>query len=168
MGDFHSSVNESDLVDGLDLWGKSTMDAENLALDDSADSKVVENLRAIFPWVGISILSNGFIVETVDGSDLSSLVVASEQGDVSWVLHLQAKEELESFNGVESSIDEITHEDVSSIWNLTTLVEKLKKIVELTVDISTDGYWSLDWLDITLLNENFLDLFAKNSQFSFW
>lgn len=123
VGDLHSSVDESDLVDGLDLWGQSAMDTEHLALDNGSDSEIVEDFGAVFPWVSIAILPDSLIVEAVDSGDLPSLVVSSQEGDMSWVLHLEAEEQLESFDGIETSINKISHEDVSGVWNFTAFVE---------------------------------------------
>ena len=123
MGDFHSSLDESNLVDGLDVWGESTMDAENLAFNNSTNSKVIENLSAIFPWVGISVLSDGLIIESVDGGDLSSLVVASQKSNVGGVLKFETKEQLESFYGVVTSVNEVTHENIASVWDLSSFIE---------------------------------------------
>ena len=96
--DLHSSVNQSNLINGLDFGRKSSMNAENFSLDNSSNAKVIEDFGAILPWVGISIFSNRLIVESVHGRDLSGLVVSSEQSDVSWVLQLQAKQKLESLH----------------------------------------------------------------------
>jgi len=154
--DLHSSVNKSDLIDGLDFRGETTMDTEDFTFDNSTDAKIIEDLCAVFPRVGISVLSNGLVVEAIDGGDLSGFVITSEEGDVSWILHLKTEKKLESFDRVESSVNEISHEDVFGIGNLTTFVENLKKIMELSMDISTDRNWSLNWLDVALFNENFL------------
>ena len=67
------------------------MDTEDLSFNDSANSEVVEDFSAVLPWVCVSILANGLIVETVDSSYLSGFVVASQQSDVSGVLQLQAE-----------------------------------------------------------------------------
>ena len=67
------------------------MNAENLALDDSSDTKVIEHFGAVFTRVGISILSNGLIIESVNGGDLPGLVISSEECDVSWVLQFEAQ-----------------------------------------------------------------------------
>ena len=85
---FHSSVDESNLIDSLDFWGESSMNAENFSFNDGSDTEIVEYLGAVLPWVGISVLSNGLIIEAVDGGDLSGLVVSSQEGDVCWVLQL--------------------------------------------------------------------------------
>jgi hypothetical protein len=86
--DLHSSVNESDLVNSFDFWGQSSMDAEDFSLDDGSNSEVVEHLGAVFPWIGIAVLSDCLIIESVHGGDLPSFVVTSQKGDVSWVLQL--------------------------------------------------------------------------------
>ena len=41
-------------------------------------------------------------------------------------------------------------------------------IMELAMDISTNGHWSLNWLHVGFFDEDLLDFFAKNSKFSFW
>ena len=89
---FHSSVDKSHLIDGLDLWGESSVDAENLSFYNSSNSKIIEDFSAVLPRIGISVLSNGLVVESVDGRDLPCLVVSSEQSDVRWVFHLEAEE----------------------------------------------------------------------------
>ena len=99
------------------------MNTEYLALYHSSYSEVVEDFCAVFPWVRVAVLSNRLVVEPIHGGDLASLVVASQESDVRRVLHLEAEQQLECFNRVETSIDEIAHEDVSRVWDFTALVE---------------------------------------------
>jgi hypothetical protein len=47
------------------------VDAKDLAFDYGADTEIIENLSAVLPWVGISVLSDCLIVEAVDLSNLS-------------------------------------------------------------------------------------------------
>jgi hypothetical protein len=166
--DLHSSVNESYLIDGFNLGRETSVNTEDLAFDDSTNAEIIEYFCAIFPRVGISILSNSLIIEAIYGSDLSGLMVTSEEGDVRWVLEFEAQKELEGLYRVESSVYEISHENVARVWDFTTFIEKFQKIMELAVDITTDGYWSFDRLDIALFNENLLDFLAENSELSFW
>jgi hypothetical protein len=102
------------------------MDAENLALYNSSNTQVIEDLSAIFPRIGIAILSDGFIVEAINSGDLSGFVVSSKEGDVGRVLKFETEEQLEGFDGVEASIHEISHEDVPGVWNFPAFVEKFK------------------------------------------
>ena len=58
-----------------------------------AGLSVIKFLRApLVMWVRVAILSDSLIVDPIDGRDLASLVVASQQGDVRRVLHLEAEE----------------------------------------------------------------------------
>mmetsp|Transcript_2693 Transcript_2693/g.4548 ORF Transcript_2693/g.4548 Transcript_2693/m.4548 type:complete len:300 (-) Transcript_2693:74-973(-) len=166
VGDLHSAVDESDLVDGLDLGGEATVDAENFSLHNSSNAEVVEDFSAVFPGVGVAILPDRLVVEAVDRGDLPRLVVSSQESDVCGVLELQTEEELEGLHGVEASVDEVTHENVPRVWDLSSLVKELEQVVELSVDVSADGDGSLDRLDVALLNEDLLDLLAENSELS--
>jgi len=91
-------------------------------------------------------------------------VVASEEGDMGWVLELQAQKELESFDGVVASVDEVSHEDVARVGNLSTFVEELEQIVELAVNVSADGDWGTHWLHVALFNEDLLDLLTEDAE----
>jgi hypothetical protein len=99
------------------------VNAENLALNHGANPEVVEDFSAVFPRVGVSVLSDGFVIETVDSCDLSCLVVSSEESNVSGILELQAKQKLECLDRVVSTIDEVTHEYVAGIRDLATLIK---------------------------------------------
>jgi len=73
----HSSIYQSDLINSLDIWGKASMDTENFTFDDSSNTEVIKDLSAVFPGISISVLSDGFVIESINSSNLSSLVVAS-------------------------------------------------------------------------------------------
>lgn len=86
---------------------------------------------------------------------------------MSRVSQLQAHQKLESLNRVETTINEISHEDVASVGDLASLVKKLNKIVELSVNISTDSNRCTDGLHVRFFNKKFLDLFAEKSEVTF-
>ena len=167
VGNLHSAVDEADLIKSLDLWGETTVDAEDFTFDDGADAEVIEHFSAVFPGVDVSVFTHGLFVEAVNGGHTSGLVVASEKGDAVGPLQLQTEQELEGLNGVVAAIDKVTHEDVAGIRNLTTFFKKLEKVVELTVDVATDSDGSADWLDIALFDKDLLDLLAKDAKVSF-
>ena len=83
-----------------------------------------------------------------------------------WILQLQAQQELEGLNRIEASVHEITHEDVSGVWDLTTPVEQFEQVVELAVNVSANGHGSSNGLRVAFLNENLLDLLTENSEFT--
>ena len=65
------------------------MDAEDFVIDDCSEGKVIKYICAVSPHVYTAVLSKTLIVETVDLGDLSTLVVATDQGDSLWVSHLE-------------------------------------------------------------------------------
>lgn len=91
MRNFHSSIDQPHLINGFDFWGQSSVNAEDFSFNYGTDTEVIEYFCAVLPRIGISVFSNGFIVKSVDGGDLPGLVVASQEGDVSWVLQFEAQ-----------------------------------------------------------------------------
>jgi hypothetical protein len=75
MGHLNSSVDCSNLIDSLDLGTKTTVDAEDFAIDDSSNGQIVEHLGAIFPGVRISVLSVDLIIKSIDSCDLPGLKI---------------------------------------------------------------------------------------------
>ena len=160
---FHSAVDQTNLVQSLDLGGQTSVDAENFALDDGTDAEVVEDFAAVLPGVHIAVLAHGLLVEAVDGCDTTSLMVTSEESDAVGPLELQAEKELEGLHRVVTTIDEITHEDVASVGDLTTFFKQFEQIVELSVDVAADSDRGAHRLHIALLDQNFLDLLAQDA-----
>ena len=166
MRHFHSAVNQTNLVQSLDLGGQSTVDAEDFALNDGTDTEVVEDFATVLPGVHITVLAHGLLIKSIDGCDATRLMVTSEESDAVGPLELQAEKELEGLHGVVSTVDEITHEDVARVGDLSTFFKQLQKIVELTMNVTADSDRGTHWLYIALLDQNFLDLFAKDAQIS--
>ena len=164
---FHAPVDKTDLIKGLDFGRKTTMDTEDLAFNDGSNTKVIEDFGAVLPGVDVTILAHSLFVEAVDGGDTTGLVVTSEEGDAVGPLELEAEKELEGLNGVIAAIDEITHEDVAGVGDLTALFEKLEEVMELTVDITADGDRGTDGLHIAFLDQDLLDFLAKDAEVSF-
>ena len=61
------------------------MNAEDLAVDHSAQNQKVKDLAASFPDRRVAVLLLAFFVETVDLSDLSGFVVAADKGHAIWI-----------------------------------------------------------------------------------
>ena len=69
------------------------MKAENACLNDSCDWEVVEKGGKILPNVGISVLSQALVVESIHLCDLFGLVVTTENGDSRWISDLHGDHE---------------------------------------------------------------------------
>jgi hypothetical protein len=68
---------------------------------------------------------------------------------------------------VVSTVNVVTHEHIGGIRNLTAFVKQLQQVVELTMDVTANCNWGRNWLNIALFNQDFLNLFAKNSEIAF-
>lgn len=71
MGNLDFSIDGSDLVNSFYFRAQTSVDAESLSVDDGSDGEVVKDFSAVFPRIGITVFSVDFVVESVDGGDLS-------------------------------------------------------------------------------------------------
>ena len=74
------------------------MDAENFVIDNSSEGQVVKHFCAVAPDVDGAVLAEALVVEAVDLSDLTGLVVTSDQSDAFWVAHFKSEQEQESLD----------------------------------------------------------------------
>lgn len=82
MRNFLSTGNDTDLINGANLRTQTTMNTENLAINDSSKDEEVEDLAARLPDRGIAVLLLTLFVETVDLGDLAGLVVSTDESDL--------------------------------------------------------------------------------------
>ena len=85
-------------------------------------------------------------------------MVASEEGQSILEADLQSNEKSDSLNGVVATVDVIAHEKEVRVWGMSTNLEQLSEVVELTVDVSADGDWCTDLLNVGFINKNFFCL----------
>ena len=57
-----------------------------------------------------------------------------------------------------TSVNKISHEQVVCVGTLSTNFEKLFQVVELTMDITTDGHRGGYWLNVGFFLQNFFRL----------
>jgi hypothetical protein len=93
MGHFDDSVDSFDLVQGVQTGGETSMQAEDLILNDSGQGQVIKQVSKEFPDVCVAVLAHALVVEAVNLGDLAALVVSSEDGESISVAHLQTHEQ---------------------------------------------------------------------------
>lgn len=147
-GDFLSSVDGSYLVDGDYLFGETSVDAENSVIDEGTDREAVEKVTEKSPGCIVSVFSGDFLIESVGHGDISGFVVSSEEGDLAWVFHLEAEEVLHCFDGVVTSIDEVSDKDILAIWEFSSYLEEFKEVEELPMDVTADVYGGTNGLNV--------------------
>ena len=81
MWNFLYTIECSDIVEGIDAGGETSVEAEDLVVDKGSKGEVVEEVCKVFPYIRVAIFSETFVVETVDLRDLTGFVVATEDGD---------------------------------------------------------------------------------------
>ena len=74
------------------------MHTQNSVFNESGQRDVVENLSAVAPHIHRAVLSETFVIEAIDLSDLSAFVVSADQSDAVWVPHFERQEKKESFD----------------------------------------------------------------------
>lgn len=156
-----NAIELADLIKCIDRGGETTVEAENLILNDSCERKVVKEFSESLPDISITIFTEAFIIETVYLSDLSALVISSKDGDSISKTHLEGNKEGHSLHRVVATIDVISHEEIVSVGRAATDLEELAQVVELTVDITTNCYRGTNFLHIRFVNQNFFGLFTK-------
>lgn len=67
------------------------MDAKDLAFDYGSYSEEIKDFTTVLPGVCVSVLADSLIVESVNSCDLPSLMVATEESDMSWIFKFQTK-----------------------------------------------------------------------------
>lgn len=164
----HDSIKLLDLVERVDRWRETSMKTEDITFNNSGEWKIIKERGEILPDVGVTILSKALVVESIDLSDLLTLVIASQDGDTIGVSDLASDKECDGLNRVVSTIDIVTHEKVVGVWQLTTNLEEFFKIIELTMDITADGNWCSDWLHVALLDEDLLGFLTEGLDTILW
>ena len=132
------------------------MYSENFLIDDCGQSEIIKDVSAVSPNIDTSVLSETLIVKPVNLSDLPTFVISSNQMDSIWVTDFESEEEKESFDAIKSSVHEISHEEVVGLGTLSAHFEQLHQIIELAMNITTDGQGSFNLDYICFVGEDFL------------
>jgi hypothetical protein len=82
MRNLLSTSNDTDLINGTDLRAQTTMNTEDLSINDSGEDKEIKNLAARLPDRCVTVLLLALLIETIDLSDLAGFMVASNEGDL--------------------------------------------------------------------------------------
>ena len=64
------------------------MNTKNTIIDYSSERHVVENISAVTPNIERTVFTKTFIIETVNLSNLSTLMITSDEGDQVGITHL--------------------------------------------------------------------------------
>jgi len=89
--------------------------AEYFILDNSCQREKVEELSKELPHIRVSVLPLALVIKSIDLRDLSGLMISSENGDSVSIPDLQCNQQGDSFYGIVSPIDIVSHEEIICI-----------------------------------------------------
>ena len=101
------------------------MQAEYTISDDCSHWEVIKGIGKVFPHVCVSVFSKTFVIKAIDLSDLTTLVVSSEDRNPVSVSNLQSYKQSDSFQGIITSIDVIPHEQIIGFRTSSSDLEQL-------------------------------------------
>jgi len=156
------SIYSPNLIDSLQHRTQAAVDAKDAAVDDGAQGEIIKDFATPAPYVAAAVLALTLVVKPVHLCDLPRLVVSTDERDAIWIAHFERQEKEEGFDAVETSIHEVSNEDVIRFWAGAANLEQLHQIKELSMDVATNGYWGVDDLDIALLDKDFSCLDAQS------
>jgi hypothetical protein len=102
---FLYTIKCSDVIEGIDAGGKTSVEAEDLVVDEGGEGEVVEEIGEVLPYIGVAIFAETLIIEPVDLCDLAGFVVATEDGDTLRISNFEGYEKSDSLNGIVASIN---------------------------------------------------------------
>lgn len=105
MWDFLYAIEGSDVVEGVDTWGETSVEAEDLVVNKGSKREVVEEVGEVFPYVCVTVFSKALIVKAVDLCDLARFVVATEDCDALGVSNFESNEQCHGLDRVITSIN---------------------------------------------------------------
>ena len=135
------------------------MQAEDLVLDDGGQWQVIEQVGEVLPHVRVAVLTQAFVIEAVDLGDLTTLVIAPKNGDPVLEAHFEADQKCDCFYTVVASVDVVSHEQIVCVGRAASYLKELHQVVELPMDVATDGHWALDRLHVDLALQDFFRLY---------
>jgi hypothetical protein len=106
--DLLDSLQDLNLVDGTQGRRETSVDTQHAPINHRSKIQIIEDLHAILPGVGVAVLAHALLEEAVDLSDLSGLVIATQEGHVGGVSRLETEQQLEGLHAVVSTIDKVT------------------------------------------------------------
>lgn len=93
------------------------MEAEDLVFDEGGKREVIEEVGEVFPDIGISILAQALVVETVHLCNLTGLVVAAQDCDTLRITNFEGDKESHSLDGKVPTINVVTFKIVRNDYS---------------------------------------------------
>jgi hypothetical protein len=124
-----------DLLELFEFGTQTSMHAENLLVDQRGHWQAVEHVREDLPESdGIPAFT--LIIKPVNAVDLGALVVTTKQEEVLRVLDFVAEKETYCLDGLLSSVDVVSQEEVVGLGWEASILKNAQQIIVLAVDVT--------------------------------
>ena len=87
------------------------------------------------------------------------------EGDSIRISNFERQQKQECLDAVKASVDEIAHEEVIRVWDISADFEQFFEVIKLTVNVPADGDGRVDSLHVGLFDEDFPGLGAQGLDF---
>jgi hypothetical protein len=111
------------------------MHAEYFLVNNGCNRKTVKTISERLPQLDV-VATLAFIVETIYSVNRGTLVIASKQEEVLWVLALVGKQQTNRFKRLFASVNVIAEEQVVRIWRVATILKESQQIEVLPMDVA--------------------------------
>lgn len=108
--DLPETVDNLDLVNAVNAGAESSVDAEDLVVDNTGQRKVVEHVGEMVPDGSVAVFPAALGVEAVGLGDAAGLMVAADQVDSIGPSQLQADEERNRLDTEKTAVDVVAFE----------------------------------------------------------
>jgi len=142
------------------------MHAHDLLVNDSTNGHAVEHVAELLPHLDV-VASLALIIETVDSSDRSTLMITSQLEEILRKLDLVSHQQSNGFKTLLATIDIITQEDVVALRWKAPILKESQQIMILTMDVTTDLNRSRQLQQGALLQKDLTSLRAKSFHLPF-
>ena len=132
------------------------MHAEDLLINQGGYGQAVEHITEDAPESD-RVAALALIIETVDSIDLGTLVIASKQEEILRILDFVAKEKANSFDGLLSTVNVVSEEEVVGLGREATVLKDPKQIVVLSVHITYNSKGQYLSLETTYIIISYFD-----------
>lgn len=90
VGNLDHAIDTLDLVECVQAWRQTSMQAEDLVLDHSSQRQVIKQVSQELPHVCIAVLAHTLVVKAIDLGDLAAFVITSQNGETVTISNLEA------------------------------------------------------------------------------